>query len=90
MEGEGEEELIHVLQKEVQAPIDVLKVAHHGSRYSTSEEFLSLTHPKVSVISCGENNSYGHPHRETLERLAAFNSQVLVTSDNGAVTLKLP
>lgn len=90
VEGEGEEELIHVLQKEVQAPIDVLKVAHHGSRYSTSEEFLSLTHPKVSVISCGENNSYRHPHRETLERLAAFNSQVLVTSDNGAVTLKLP
>lgn len=89
VEGEGEEELIHVLQEEVQAPIDVLKVAHHGSRYSTSEEFIALTRPKVSVISCGENNSYGHPHKETLERLAEEGCAVVTTPQYGAITIEV-
>ncbi len=90
VEKEGEEELIQVLREEIQTSVEVLKVAHHGSRYSTSETFLSLIQPKVAVISCGKNNSYGHPHEETMERLSAVGSRVLVTSDSGAITLKLP
>lgn len=52
---------------------DVLKVGHHGSRTSTSKEFLSVVLPKVAVIMAGEDNRYGHPHKETLERLEENN-----------------
>ena len=48
--------------------IDVLKVAHHGSRYSSSKDFLNATKPEISIISCGKDNDYGHPHKETMDR----------------------
>ena len=69
--------------------IDVLKVAHHGSSGSSHEEFLEVFNPKLSLISCGKNNSYGHPHEETLERLKDAGSEVLSTVDSGAITLKI-
>lgn len=71
------------------ADADVLKVAHHGSKYSSTEEFLSLTSPKLAVISCSEDNPYGHPHRETLERLDKYAEKVEITYDTGAVTVYL-
>ena len=49
--------------------VDILKVAHHGSGYSTSSEFLAAAGPAAAIISCGRNNSYGHPHAATLQRL---------------------
>jgi competence protein ComEC len=49
--------------------IDILKVAHHGSKYSSTKEFLQSVNPEIAVILVGENNRYGHPHLETLERL---------------------
>lgn len=52
---------------------DVLKVGHHGSDSSSSDAFLRATTPKYAVISCGEDNSYGHPHRETLNALEKLN-----------------
>lgn len=55
---------------------DVLKCGHHGSRTSTSEVFLKATNPTWAVISCGVDNSYGHPHQETLERLNNDDVQV--------------
>jgi len=97
VEGKGEEELVQVLQelirreaysKESQISVEVLKVAHHGSRYSTSEEFVKLIHPEIAVISCGENNSYGHPHKEILERLSAIDCTVLTTPQYGAITVE--
>ena len=63
---------------------DILKVPHHGSKSSSSEEFVSAVSPEYSVISCGENNPYGHPSEETLERLAG--TTVLRTDINGTVT----
>lgn len=69
--------------------IDVLKVAHHGSSGSSSKEFLETFSPKLSLISCGKNNSYGHPHEETLERLKEVGSEVISTVDGGAITLKI-
>ena len=68
---------------------DVLKVAHHGSAYSTTDEFLSLIRPKLAVISCGEDNAYGHPHKETLDRLKEAGTKVLSTSKQGAITVKV-
>lgn len=69
--------------------IRILKAAHHGSKYSTSEAFLQAVRPDVTVISCGEGNSYGHPHQELLERLEAVDSKVMVTKDRGAVIAEI-
>ncbi len=69
--------------------IDILKVAHHGSRYSTSEGFLRVTSPELCIISVGRHNNYGHPAKETLERIASSGSEVLKTSSCGAVTVKI-
>lgn len=69
--------------------IEVLKVAHHGSRTASSEEFISTLEPQISVISCGKDNRYGHPHEETLEALYAVNSRVYRTDESGCVTVKV-
>ncbi len=68
---------------------DILKVAHHGSRYSSSMEFLMAVNPDYSVISCGTDNSYGHPHPETLERFRQITTTVLRTDRMGAVIFEL-
>ncbi|MBO7599913.1 MAG: DNA internalization-related competence protein ComEC/Rec2 [Lachnospiraceae bacterium] len=69
--------------------IDVYKCAHHGSRFSSSEAFLDKASPDITVISCGLNNRYGHPHEETLKRLTDTGSRVYRTDQNGAITIKL-
>ncbi|MCM1284601.1 MAG: MBL fold metallo-hydrolase [Acetobacter sp.] len=66
---------------------DVLKVGHHGSRYSSSTEFLQAVSPVYSVISCGKNNSYGHPHKEAISRLNAVNSEIYRTDELGTITI---
>lgn len=66
---------------------DVLKVGHHGSKNSTMPEFLSAVAPRISVISSGEENPYGHPHAELLERLRRSGSRILRTDENGAVQI---
>jgi competence protein ComEC len=72
----------------VQTDYDVLKIAHHGSRNSTSEEFLTIIKPEFSLISCGKNNRYGHPHVELLERLDDMGSEVVITYESGAIIIK--
>jgi len=62
---------------------DVLKISHHGSKYSSAEEFLQAVSPQFAVIQAGKNNSYGHPAQETLARLK--NQQVFVTAENGDI-----
>ncbi len=69
--------------------ITVLKVAHHGSRYSTNEHFLEVAGPTLSVISCGAGNSYGHPHEEVLERLEEAGSIIMTTPECGAVMIEV-
>lgn len=88
VEAEGEAELLAELQERNIRDITIMKVAHHGSRYSTSEEFLEQVKPRVAIISCGENNSYGHPHEETLERLEEVGSMIFATTDYGAITIE--
>lgn len=64
---------------------DFLKVAHHGSSTSSSLAFLEETTPDIAVISCGYKNSYGHPHRSTLDNLKSVNSKVFRTDVNGSM-----
>lgn len=67
--------------------VDFLKAAHHGSKYSNSYEFLQALQPKIVSISCGENNRYGHPGEETLERLNQVDSKILRTDQNGEIRI---
>ena len=67
---------------------DILKTAHHGSDTSTTEEFLDAAAPSLALISCGKNNSYGHPHKEVLQRFEERGIPVLITTDCGAVTIR--
>ena len=69
--------------------LTLLKVAHHGSRYTTDTEFVELLSPKVACISCGEGNSYGHPHAELLERLKNSGTRIYRTDESGNITVKI-
>ena len=87
LEGEGEKSVAALLRSNAITGISVLKVAHHGSKNSTQEEFLRQCSPAVAVISCGERNTYGHPHKETLERLNDMGTAVYRTDCSGAVQI---
>jgi competence protein ComEC len=86
VEGNGEKFLIENCADELKET-DVLKVAHHGSKNSTSEAFLEKCSPFVSIISCGAKNRYGHPHQELMERLWKNGSEILQTKESGEITL---
>jgi competence protein ComEC len=68
--------------------VDFLKIAHHGSKYSSSDEFLDAVSPKDAIISVGANNSYGHPHEETLEKLNSRGINILRTDEKGDVVFE--
>ncbi len=89
VEGEGEEELYRALAEREPEPLTLLKVAHHGSRNSTPDKLLDLLSPKYAVISCGEDNSYGHPHEELLERLEKAHCSIYVTAESGGLILRI-
>ena len=65
-------------------PVEVLKVGHHGSKYSSSEAFLNEVRPKLAVISVGKNN-FGHPTKEALERLGQVGARILRTDREGLI-----
>jgi competence protein ComEC len=68
--------------------VDVLKVSHHGSKTGSSMEFISLTSPKMSLVSCGIQNKFGHPSDEVINRLRDSNSLIFRTDKNGGVLLQ--
>lgn len=68
----------------------ILKVSHHGSRYSSSLEFLRLIRPSVAWISVGASNSYGHPTLQTLHRLKRLNIPILRTDRDGVLQSSTP
>lgn len=83
VQGSGEEAVTNSCAERY----TLLKAAHHGSKNSDKEAFLKKAMPKITFISCGKNNSYGHPHRETLERLKDVGTKIYVTKDSGALAL---
>ncbi len=87
--AEAEPELLSEMNRlSLKTEPDCLKVAHHGSRFSTSEEFLTGLKPKKAVISCGIHNNFHHPAEETLKRLDMAGCEVYVTKDYGQIRIK--
>lgn len=78
---------IRLVQSGADLESDVLKIAHHGSRTSSTDLLLARVQPRLAVISVGDGNRYGHPHRETLERLANRSIPVLRTDVEGRIHL---
>lgn len=89
VEGAGETALLEELRSRDIRLVTVLKVAHHGSRNSTSTELLAQLRPGLAVVSCGQNNRYGHPHAELLKRLEDCGTETLITYETGAVTFRI-
>ncbi len=81
-EGEAEEALVESGQE---LAATVYKVGHHGSYTSSTETFLNAVKPQYAVISCGEENDYGHPHTSTLKRLEAVGAQIYRTDTQGTL-----
>lgn len=74
-----------ILDNNLDISADVYKVGHHGSKYSTSEKFFKAVNPTYAVISCGEDNSYGHPHAEILNKLRSYKVNVYRTDEEGTI-----
>lgn len=90
VEADGEARVVEYFKENGETvSIDLYKAAHHGSQYSNTWELVSLVKPTLTVISCGEDNSYGHPHKEAIEVFAKAGSAIAVTKDTGAVTVRI-
>ncbi|MFH1462186.1 MAG: ComEC/Rec2 family competence protein [bacterium] len=76
-----------LIEREGNIKSDVLKVGHHGSKTSTALEFIAKVLPDIAVISVGGDNSYGHPHAETLETLEKYGIDILRTDEQGDIKL---
>ena len=76
-----------IIEKYNLKDIDVLKVGHHGSKTSSSEEFIDEINPKYSIISVGKNNRYGHPNKEVLDNLEK--SKIYRTDQDGSIMFKI-
>ncbi|EPY6472269.1 ComEC/Rec2 family competence protein [Clostridium sporogenes] len=76
-----------ILNSNVDLSSNVLKVGHHGSHSSSSKEFLDKVNPKMTIISCGKNNDYGHPHKETMKELKKRNIEIYRTDIDGNILL---
>ena len=82
-EGESEQDMLTSYRKDLKA--EVLKIGHHGSSTSTSVGFLDVVSPQYAVITCGTDNDYGHPHKETIEKLKRAGVKIYRTDENGNI-----
>lgn len=87
--GDLEEEAEMVLVNSGRLDADVLKVGHHGSKTSTSKEFLEAVSPAYAIIEVGENNSYGHPHSNVVKRIRDYEAMIYRTDRNGDIVFEV-
>lgn len=79
----------YILNKYNIGKIDVLKIGHHGSKTSTSDELLKELRPSLAIISCGKNNRFNHPHQETIDKLKKYKIKYLRTDISGTIRIDL-
>jgi competence protein ComEC len=87
--GDVEDDVDPLLVARGLPPIDVLKVAHHGSKTASTPAFLDVVRPAVAIVSAGAGNPYGHPARSTLDRLTGTGARVLRTDTDGSVEIAI-
>jgi hypothetical protein len=87
--GDVEDDVDPVIAARGLPPIDVLKVAHHGSKTASTPAFLDAVKPKVAIVSAGAGNPYGHPARSTIDRLQATGAEVFRTDTTGSVQVTI-
>ena len=75
-----------IIKENIDISSDVLKLGHHGSKTSSSMDFLKAVNPEIAIISAGENNSYGHPHKEVVDKIDSLGVKSLATYDLGIIT----
>jgi competence protein ComEC len=86
--GDAEDQTEHrLLTKELELKSKVIKIAHHGSKYASSADFLNRVKPAVAIVSCGAWNRYGHPSQAVLDRLKAANVKLYRTDLQGEITI---
>lgn len=87
LEKEGEQELIQNVPN--LSNIDLLKAGHHGSHTSSSENFIQVVKPSLTIFSAGKNNRYGHPHEEIVERFHSYGLKTLTTAEVGTIEIQV-
>jgi competence protein ComEC len=87
--GDVEDDVDPLLASRGLPPVDILKVAHHGSATASTPAFLDAVHPRVAIVSAGAGNPYGHPARSTIERLEGTGARVLRTDTDGTVSITI-
>ena len=80
---------LRLLQRTELPELELLIAGHHGSKYSSCEAFLEQSNSEIAVISSGRGNRYGHPHKETIERLESIGSKVLRNDEKGQISIKV-
>ena len=78
-----------VLDKKINIRADILKVAHHGSSTSSSEEFLAKINPKIALIGVGKNNKFGHPNPDIIDKLKSNNIEIYRTDKMGEIIIEV-
>ena len=87
IEKVAEDKIVNLYKDKSVLESDILKVAHHGSKTSTTEEFLKLVNPKICLIGVGKNNLFGHPSSEVIERIEKSNVKIYRTDMNGEINI---
>ncbi len=87
LNGDAPQDVEHILvtTRKKDIDVDVLKLGHHGSRTSSSEEFIKATTPDYGIVSAGLNNEYGHPHKEVIALLEKYKIPMLKTFELGTI-----
>ena len=85
----AEKEITNMYEKTNKLNSTILKVAHHGSKSSSTQEFLNKVNPKVALIGVGQNNKFGHPNCEVIERLNKMKCTIYRTDEMGEITIRI-
>ncbi|MFX3674443.1 MAG: DNA internalization-related competence protein ComEC/Rec2 [Paenisporosarcina sp.] len=88
LEENGEKRIVETYKDSLK-PISVLKAGHHGSKTSSSEEFINALHPMITVFSAGVDNRYGHPHKEIVKRFHDLQLETISTAEVGTINIRV-